>query len=133
MPAHAVPGRAAGPEPFHETHLETEGRLDAGHDLKQRVGSKRKLLHLGVTARALLKVCERLCTLSSCRDPESELRDLLGVPAAFRPGAQVVAAHRWLPSLVIVSRSFVRPARIRVFAVPSGICSASLISAAVIP
>ncbi len=126
-------GGASGPEPFHETHLETEGRLDAGHDLKQRVGGEGELLHLGVTAWARLDVGERPGALPTCRDPESELGDLLGVAAAFRPGAQVVAAHRWLPSLVIVSRSFVSPARMRVFAVPRGICSASLISAAVIP
>ena len=71
--------------------------------------------------------------LSSRRDPERELRDLLSVLNTFRPGAHVVTAHRRLPSLVIVSRSLLRPTRIRVFAVPSGIVSASLISAAVIP
>ena len=128
-----LPGRTAGPEPFHEPHLEAEWRLDTRHDLEQRVGRKRELLHLGVAAWARLDVGERLRALPSCRDPESKLRDLLGIATAFGPGAHVVTAHRWLPSLVIVSRSFVSPARIRVFAVPSGIPSDSLISAAVIP
>jgi hypothetical protein len=78
-------------------HLETEGRLDAAHDLEQRIGGKRKLLHLDVAAWARLEVGERLGTLFSRRDPESELHDLLGVSAAFRAGAPVVAAHRGLP------------------------------------
>lgn len=133
LPAHGLPGHTACPEPFHEPHLETEWRLHTGHHLEQRVSCKRELLHLGVAARACFEVGEYLRALSSRRDPERELRDLLGVPTAFGPRARDVIAHRLLPSLVIVSRSFVRPARIRVFAVPRGIASLSLISAAVIP
>jgi hypothetical protein len=132
-PAHRLPGRVPGPETFHEPHLEPERRLDTWHDLEQRVGCERELLHLGLAARACFDMGERLRALSSRRDPERELRDLLGVPTAFGPRARDVLAHRLLPSLVIVPRSFVRPARIRVFAVPRGIASLSLISAAVIP
>src|ERR1019366_6316061 len=122
-PAPGLRARAAAPDPFHEPDLETEWRLDGGHDLEQRVGCQRELLHLGVAAWACLDVGEGLGALSSCRDPERELRDLVGVGTAFGSGTHVVVAHRWLPSLVIVSRSFVRPARIRVFAVPRGIAS----------
>ncbi len=133
LAAQELPGGAAGSEALHEPHLEAERRLDTGHNLEQRVGRKRELLHLGVAARACFDVGEYLRPLPSCRDPQRELRELIGVPGAFWPRTHFVTAHRWFPSLVIVSRSLERPARIRVFAVPSGMASASLISAAVIP
>src|SRR5271163_736078 len=105
--------------------------------MKESVGGCRKSLRLNLAPLAALEVGQNPGALVTGQYAESQLRQRrLGV-ATDALVVPVVGAHHCplseLVGSVIAVRNLDIPARIRVFAVPRGIDSNSLISAAVFP
>ena len=118
--------------PLEEPHLEPHRRLHLGRHLHHRVGHAGQLLELLGAARAGLHVGQGLRPVAPGQHAERELgqvvRVLRHIPA--------LSAHR--SSLTpsdgsTAARRRMRAVLMRVFAVPRGMPSASLISSAVRP
>ena len=122
------PGGHGGAEAGNDPTLESLGRFHLRCGEQQSVGHRAEALEQGVAVRADRRVRQqspacRLADLSQCQlvSDEIELRAADGPPCAH--GATSATA----------ARSRLRPVRIRVFAVPSGMPSMAAISLAVRP